>query len=42
MYSFFGEKRRRLSIEDIVPTPTADATDESNIEDRSVFCFSIR
>ena len=42
--TFFGEKRRRLDIEDIVPTPTADAADESNVEDRSVsvFCFSIR
>ena len=37
-------KRRRLDIEDIVPTPTADAADESNVEDRSlsVFCFSVR
>jgi len=36
------EKRRRLDIEDIVPTLTADAADESNVEDRSVFCFSMR
>ena len=37
-------KRRRLDIEDIVPTLTADAADESNVEDRSlsVFCFSVR
>ena len=34
------EKRRRLDIEDIAPT--ADAADESNVEDRSAFCFSIR
>jgi len=40
--TFFGEKRRRLDIEDIVPTLTADVADESNVEDRSVFCFSIR
>jgi len=33
-------KRRRLDSEDIVPTPTADAADESNVEDRSVFRFS--
>ena len=37
-------KRRRLDIEDIVPTLTANAADESNVEDRSlsVFCFSVR
>ena len=40
--TFFGEKRARLDIEDIVPTPTADAADESNVEDRSLFCFSVR
>jgi len=40
--TFFGEKRRCLDIEDIVPTPTADAADESNVKDRSLFCFSIR
>jgi len=36
-------KCRRLDIEDIVPTPTADAADD-NVEDRSlsVFCFSVR
>ena len=36
-------KRRRLDIEDIVPTPTADAADD-NVEDRSlsVFCFSVQ
>jgi len=27
------EKRKRLDIEDIAPTPTADAADESNVED---------
>jgi len=32
------EKRKRLNIEDIAPTPTADAADESNVEDRLVFC----
>jgi len=40
--TFFRKKHRRLDIEDIVPTPTADAADESYVEDRSVFCFSIR
>ena len=36
-------KRRRLDIEDIVPTLSADAADD-NVEDRSlsVFCFSVR
>jgi len=38
---FFGKNRRRLDIEDIAPTPTADAADESNVEDRSAFCFSV-
>jgi len=42
MDTFFGEKRRRLDIEDIVPTPTADAANKSNVEDRLLFCFSIR
>ena len=36
------EKHRRLHIEDIAPTPPADAADESNVEDRSAFCFSVR
>jgi len=27
-------KRTRLDIEDNAPTPTADAADESNVEDR--------
>jgi len=36
------EKRKRLDIEDTAPTPTADAADESNVEDRSAFCFSVR
>jgi len=40
--TFIGEKRKRRDIEDIAPTPTADATDESNVEDRSLFCFSTR
>jgi len=35
-------KRKHLDIGDIAPTPTADAADESNVEDRSAFCFSIR
>ena len=40
--TFFGKNRRRLDIENNTPTPTADAVDESNVEDRSVFCFSVR
>ena len=36
---FLREKRARLDIEDIAPTPTA-VVDESNVEDRSVFRFS--
>jgi len=37
------EKRTRLDIEDIVPTPTA-VVDETNVEDLSVFrfAFSVR
>ena len=29
-----GKKRRRLDVEDITPTLTADAADESNVDDR--------
>ena len=37
-----GEKHRRLSIEDIAPTPTADAANESNVEDQYfAFLFDI-
>ena len=32
--TFFGKKRRRLDVEDIAPTLTADAADESNVDDR--------
>jgi len=37
---FLREKRTRLDIEDIVPTPTA-VVNESNVEDRSVFRFPL-